>query len=167
MSQIPPAGGALPPEPPYVMAQAVPPGPSGPLPPRSTSTTTKVILFVLGGSALMFIACCGACCGFGFWQDQKTHREMAQQLIAEYAEHPLVREHLGGIDRCEPKVWEEFGAFRKHDKVFDVSGPKGEGKLLVDELFGKTVAVYLQVGDNEWELTKKDEEIDAPTKKDR
>ena len=158
MSQTSPSGAPVPPEPPYIMAQAVPP--------RSTSTATKLILYVVGGSGVMLIICCGACCGFGFWQDQKTYREMAQKLTAEYRDHPIVRERLGGIDRCEPKFWEERGAFRKHDKAFEVSGPKGKGTLFVDELVGITVAVYLQVGDDEWELTKK-EQAATPTSTDR
>ncbi len=103
----------------------------------------------------MSMICCGACCGFGFWADRTDHREMAQQIVAEYGQHPIVVEQLGGIDRCEGNLLAELDD-REHDMIFDVDGPRGSGQILIDSIFGQIVTVILSKDGREWELSEPD-----------
>jgi hypothetical protein len=158
MSQAYPPGGSPPPEPPYVTAEAVTPGPYPPPPPSSRSSG-KVLLFVFGGLGVACLLCCGTCSGLGLWTVQNEHRETAQKIISEYANHPVVVEQLGGIDSCKGNLLAGLDD-SQHDMVFDVHGPLGSGTVHVETFIGQMITVVLRKDDKEWDLMGKISQAD-------
>lgn len=76
----------------------------------------------------------------------------ARDEAQEVANHPIVVEQLGGIDSASYDFFASSDAGRK-TKVYAVSGPKGDGELIVrDPILGaKTVRLRTEHG--EWELS--------------
>jgi hypothetical protein len=150
MSQPYPSGGGPPPDPPFVNAEVVATGPYPP-PPPSTSSSSKVLIYILCGFGVMSLLCCGTCSGLGFWTIQNEHRENAQKIIAEYANHPIVVEQLGGIDSCRANLLAGLDD-SQHDMVFDVQGPRGSGTIHADAFLNQLITVVLRKDGQEWDL---------------
>jgi hypothetical protein len=94
-----------------------------------------MLLFILGGLGVGVLVCCGSCGGLGYFTIQNEHREQAERLLADYRDHPIVVEQLGGLDSCQGNLAKGLND-EDADMVFDVRGPKGAGTLHVSEVFG-------------------------------
>ncbi len=90
----------------------------------------KIALIVLG----VGILCCGCCGGGMYWLVGKGFRQMGDSIQAQYGEHPVVKEKLGGIDSCSFSWGGTFNYAKDNPDsngfvVFEVSGSKGSGQI--------------------------------------
>ena len=118
-----------------------------PYPPPPKSSSGKIVWIILGVMGVIFVLGCG-CCGAVFYLVMKVD---AQQMAASVKNDPNVQRELGGIETCKinwSETWEE-----ESDTVYvyDVSGPKGSGKLIIEDDWGIESATLRTAG-GEWDL---------------
>jgi hypothetical protein len=155
-------GSQAPTEPPILATEVFAPGPYGP--PRRSSSPGTVLLLVFGGLGVTFLLCCGVCGGMGFWAKQDDYRDTSKTILTVYADHAVVIEQLGGIESCEGNMFDGWDdSF--HDMVFDVRGPRGSGKIHVNEFLGELTTVVLRKDGKEWDLLEDSSSLDTAEKK--
>ncbi|MDX1945823.1 MAG: hypothetical protein SFU86_10535 [Pirellulaceae bacterium] len=131
--------------------------------PPPPSATGKILLAIFGTLGVCGLLCCGACGGLGIWAMQESQRDVAEQVVAEFGQHPLVVEHLGGIDSCQPNLAAGI-ADDEYEMVFDVRGPRGSGTIRVVTVLDEIIAAQLKTKAGQWELDAEDmPTTEAPT----
>lgn len=103
-------------------------------PPRSSNRT---LFWVLGIIALLGVLGVVACCGFGYYGFRFISTQFANQLRPQLQNSPEIVEHIGEIQEMalNPQAMQQPDHSGK--MVFDVSGTKGTGQVVVDpEKFG-------------------------------
>ena len=81
----------------------------------------------------------------------EKHKD-ANKVADMVRNHPIVIEHLGGIDGCTWNTAASLSEGGKRTEVFDVRGPKGSGQLVTFEFLHKFRSITLRTQDGEWEL---------------
>ncbi len=102
--------------------------------PRSGSRT---LLWVLGILAALAVIGVVACCGFGYFGFQFIGSQLANQLRPQLQSSPEIVEHIGEIETMtlNPQAMQQ--ADHSGKMVFDLTGTKGNGQVVVDpEEFG-------------------------------
>ena len=94
-------------------------------PKRSKAGCGLVALIVglAGGAVVLAVACCGGFAIFGM-------NVVAEQVAEDLRDNPVIEERLGAITSIET-AWAASAAAGEDEFVFDVSGPKGRGRLRV------------------------------------
>lgn len=95
------------------------------------------IIGIIGGVLLLGVL---VCCGAGYFFFNWALNQAGEIVIAELKDNPVVVEHLGGIDSVEtnlPLSGVETEKAKQDDPaaqriVFDATGPKGTGQLVVE-----------------------------------
>ncbi len=82
-----------------------------------------LVIGLLGASGFVLVACCG---GFVWLGMNMT----AQQVADDLRGNPVVDEHVGPITSIEID-WMRSLSAEDDELVYDVSGPKGRGRLRV------------------------------------
>ena len=83
------------------------------------------ILLILGGGFGLLI-CCGGGGALVYFGLGVMGEEVADQL----RDHPVIQEHLGGIDKIEVDFTASAARDDDDEFVFKVTGPKGSGTLI-------------------------------------
>jgi len=97
----------------------------GAAPHNKSSLAWLWILLVLGGGVGLLV-CCGGGGALVYFGLGVMGEEVADQL----RDHPVIQEHLGGIDNIEVDFTASAARDDDDEFVFKVSGPKGSGKLI-------------------------------------
>ena len=90
--------------------------------------------------------------GIGVYTVITGKQEDADEIAAEFRNHPVVIEQLGGISECSYNFMGNIGDRDGVDDVYNVKGPKGAGHLMVSEIFYLVVSIKLRTESGEWEL---------------
>ena len=113
-------------------------------PKRSSNKIVWIILGIVGGIGVLGCGCCGAVIYLGSKVD-------AQDMAAAVKDDPNVRREIGEIKTCKmnwPETWAEDS---DTIYIYDVTGPNGSGKLIIDDDWGISSA-RLRTSRGEWEL---------------
>ncbi len=122
--------------------------------------TVVLILAIVGGLLVVGCLACGGLFYFGF----NAAMDAAGQVVKEqFADHPVIQEHLGGIETSKPnlmdtaEIQQEFG---ENHMAFDVSGPQGSGTLVVRQVAGDQFeGRVLRTPDGTFELEADEQEV--------
>lgn len=121
-----------------------PPRPYQPAPKRSSSKIVWIILGIVGGIGVLGCGCCGALFTLGAKAD-------AQDMAAAVKDDPNVRREIGEIKTCKINWSETWAVESDTVYIYDVTGPNGSGKLIIEDDWGINSA-RLKTARGEWEL---------------
>src|SRR5690606_5778731 len=97
----------------------------------------RTLFWVLGILAAIGLIGAVACCGFGYFGFQFIGSQLANQLRPQLQSSPEIVEHIGEIETMtlNPQAMQQ--ADHSGKMVFDLTGTKGNGQVVVDpEEFG-------------------------------
>ena len=100
-------------------------------PAQKSSNTWLWVLGIIGG---IFLVGSIACCGLMYYGWNQASGLIAETVIQEFADDPIVVEKIGTITSSEMNFREAVNESSKNNDVaamvFDISGDKGSGKLI-------------------------------------
>jgi len=99
---------------------------------QSGSNTWLWVLGILGG---LFLLTALICCGAIYFGSQRIGGFIAETAVEEFRDDPVIQEHIGEITSSNVNFGEAIKqASEEGDSgsmVFDVSGDKGSGKIII------------------------------------
>lgn len=129
-------------------------------PAQQGSNTWLWVLGIIGG--LMLVGGL-VCCGSIFYLGSKATGFVAEQIVEQYADDPILVEKIGTITSSDMNITETGAESQKDEDftamVLDISGDKGSGKLIQRTNIRTNEITVTLVMDNgeEFELASVDE----------
>ena len=136
-----------------------------PQPQRQSSGGGNTWLWVLGIIGGLMLVSAIACCGLAWYGGSQMSGLIADAAMEEFADDPVVVEHIGEITDSEMDFGEAIKASQKEDNVavmiFNVEGDKGSGKIIhrTDNSSGIVTATLVMDSGEEYPLTLYDEDF--------
>lgn len=97
---------------------------------------SKVVLFILAGIGGMSLLGCLSCGGLVWFGWGAAIEAIASEVRTRYGDSPAIQENIGEIEHFNvnfektQQVREEYG--NNDMMLFDISGPKGSGELIIE-----------------------------------
>ena len=92
----------------------------------------RTLFWILGIVAAIVILGAIACCGIGYFGVRFVSTEVAKQLRPQLQSSPEIAEHIGEIQEMTLNVQAMQQEDRAGKMVFDITGTKGSGQVIVD-----------------------------------
>ena len=135
-------------------------------PAQKSSHTWLWVLGIIGG---VFLLGGMLCCGLMFYAWNQTSALVATEAVKEFADDPTFVEKIGTVQSAEMNLGEAMTESTKEDAVsamvFDISGDKGSGKIVLrtNDQTGQTTAKLILSNGQEYdlEMTNEFEDLDA------
>ena len=99
--------------------------------PSGSSTNWALIIGILAGVGLLFVL---LCCGGVFYLVSFGTDVIAEQILIEIEDNPVVVEHIGTIEEFEFDMAKSAAAPGADEYVFRIVGDKGAGFLRVESV---------------------------------
>jgi hypothetical protein len=102
--------------------------------PKKKSNALMIILIILAVGGLLCLVCCGGFMWMGYSAMNTGMDMFADAIRQQYGNHPAVQEHIGELETVESDLFNAAayeGEMTPGELPFKVSGPKGEGAIIV------------------------------------
>jgi hypothetical protein len=97
---------------------------------KGGSKTGWIVGIIVGVVLLVIVAPVVCCLGGGWLAWMFASNVIADALKQEVGDEPVVREHLGEIQKCVLNASKSSAAGGNDTYVFDVEGTKGKGEIM-------------------------------------
>ena len=132
-------------------------------PAQKSSNTWLWVLGIIGG---VFLIGGGICCGVGLLAWNKTTGFIAETVVEEFADDPIVVEKIGTITSSEMNMGETVNESSSDESVtvmvFDVRGENGSGRIVhrTNQMTGEVSAKLVMENGEEFDLEISDDDGD-------
>lgn len=125
-------------------------------PAKKSSNTWLWVLGIIGG---IFLVGAIACCGLAYFSWSKASGFIAEEVVKEYSDDPVIVEKIGTITSSEMNLGDAMTESSKNQDstalVLDIRGDKGSGQLIhsTNQKTGEVTATLVMENGESFELS--------------